>query len=198
MTVDMSQFYEVFFDEAEELLAEAEHLLLDIDVETPDIEQLNAIFRAAHSIKGGAATFGFMDMAEITHVLENLLDKLRKQEMVLTTEHVDAFLAAKDVIKMQLDGHRHGAEVNADQVADVDMMLKSLSEGKVAVAPAAVTASAAPVVAPTSAAARPAVTLTEAETAQGIQVFDVTLPVVSERDLNNLKDELTLLGEVTA
>ena len=100
MTVDMSQFYEVFFDEAEELLAEAEHLLLSIDVESPDIEQLNAIFRAAHSIKGGAATFGFMDMAEITHVLENLLDKIRKNEMALTLEHVDAFLAAKDVIKM--------------------------------------------------------------------------------------------------
>ena len=63
MTVDMSQFYEVFFDESEELLAEAEHLLLGLDVDDPDMEDLNAIFRAAHSIKGGAATFGFKDMA---------------------------------------------------------------------------------------------------------------------------------------
>jgi len=76
MSIDMSQFYEVFFDEAEELLAEAEHLLLGIDMDDPDDEELNAIFRAAHSIKGGAATFGFMDMTEITHVLENLLDKI--------------------------------------------------------------------------------------------------------------------------
>ena len=68
MTIDMSQFYEVFFDEAEELLAEAERLLLSIDMENPDAEDLNAIFRAAHSIKGGAATFGFMDMTEITHL----------------------------------------------------------------------------------------------------------------------------------
>ena len=117
MTIDMSQFYEVFFDEAEELLAEAERLLLSIDMENPDSEDLNAIFRAAHSIKGGAATFGFMDMTEITHVLENLLDKIRKNEMALTAEHVDAFLAAKDVLKMELDGHRLASEVDQDQVA---------------------------------------------------------------------------------
>ena len=124
MTIDMSQFYEVFFDESEELLAEAERLLLGIDLENPDVEDLNAIFRAAHSIKGGAATFGMMDMTEITHVLENLLDKIRKNEMALTAEHVDAFLAAKDVLKMELDGHRLASAVDQDQVNDVKVVLK--------------------------------------------------------------------------
>lgn len=198
MTVDMSQFYEVFFDEAEELLAEAEHLLLEIDVAAPDIEQLNAIFRAAHSIKGGAATFGFMDMAEITHVLENLLDKLRKQEMALTTEHVDAFLAAKDVIKMQLDGHRHGAAVDAEQVGDVSMMLKALSEGRgveIPVDPLLAQFAPAPEVLEV-AEQKPVITLSDAEKTAGLQLFDVVLPVVTERDLANLKDELALLGEV--
>lgn len=197
MTVDMSQFYEVFFDEAEELLAEAERLLLDIDVESPDIEQLNAIFRAAHSIKGGAATFGFMDMAEITHVLENLLDKIRKQEMALTTEHVDAFLAAKDVIKMQLDGHRHGSQVDAEQVGDVSMMLKSLSEGKAAIPEDPVIAAATPepeVLVVDS--QKPALSVSDEEKAKGITLYDVGLPAVTERDLSNLKDELALLGEV--
>ena len=52
MTIDMSQFFQVFFDEAEELLAEKEKLLLAVDVASPDPEDLNAIFRAAHSIKG--------------------------------------------------------------------------------------------------------------------------------------------------
>lgn len=199
MTVDMSQFYEVFFDEAEELLAEAEHLLLGIDVESPDIEQLNAIFRAAHSIKGGAATFGFMDMAEITHVLENLLDKIRKNEMALTTEHVDAFLAAKDVIKMQVDGHRHGSDVNAEQVSDVAMMLKSLSEGKAAIPPDPVIAAATPepeVL--TVSAEKPALVVSDEEKAKGITLYDVGLPAVTEKDLVNLKDELALLGEVAA
>lgn len=197
MTVDMSQFYEVFFDEAEELLAEAEHLLLDIDVAAPDIEQLNAIFRAAHSIKGGAATFGFMDMAEITHVLENLLDKIRKQEMALTTEHVDAFLAAKDVIKMQLDGHRHGSEVNAEQVGDVSMMLKSLSEGKTSIPedPLIAAATPEPEVLKVD-VKKPALSLSDDEKAKGFTLYDVGLPVVTEKDLSNLKDELALLGEV--
>lgn len=199
MTVDMSQFYEVFFDEAEELLAEAERLLLNIDVESPDIEELNAIFRAAHSIKGGAATFGFMDMAGITHVLENLLDKIRKQEMALTMEHVDAFLAAKDVIKMQLDGHRHGSEVDAAQVDEISATLKALSEGKTAEAPAPAAAPAAPEPAAAEASApAPALALVASaeEQASGIQVYDVGLPEVTEKDLDNLKDELALLGEV--
>ena len=71
MTIDMSQFYQVFFDEAEELLAEKEKLLLGVDIASPDPEDLNAIFRAAHSIKGGASTFGLNDMTEVTHILEN-------------------------------------------------------------------------------------------------------------------------------
>lgn len=202
MTIDMSQFYEVFFDEAEELLAEAEHLLLDIDIEDPDTEDLNAIFRAAHSIKGGAATFGFMDMTEITHVLENLLDKIRKNEMALTAEHVDAFLLAKDVLKMELDGHRLGSDVDLDQVAEVQTSLKALSEadGK-AVAPAP--KAAAPVeekkpepvpevVEAPAEEAKPVVAATD-----GPQVFNITLPKVTDKDVENLKEELGLLGEVT-
>jgi len=127
MSIDISQFFQAFFDEAEELLAEKERLLLAIDVVAPDAEHLNAVFRTAHSIKGGASTFGLNDMTEVTHVLESLLDRIRKGEMALTSEHVDAFLAAKDVLKMQLDGHRLGAPVDHDKVADVRMMLQALS-----------------------------------------------------------------------
>lgn len=131
MTIDMSQFFQVFFDEAEELLAEKEKLLLGINISSPDPEDLNAIFRAAHSIKGGASTFGLADMAEVTHVLESLLDKIRKGEMVLTSEHVEAFLVAKDILKMQLDGHRLGTTVDQDAVADVRMLLQSFSQDDV-------------------------------------------------------------------
>src|SRR3954447_20981281 len=131
MTIDISQFYQVFFDEAEELLAEKERLLLAVDIASPDPEDLNAIFRTAHSIKGGASTFGLNDMSEVTHVLASLLDRIRKGEMALTSGHVDAFLAAKDILKMQLDGHRGGAPVDQDAVANVRMMLHDLSEGLV-------------------------------------------------------------------
>lgn len=204
MTVDMSQFYEVFFDEAEELLAEAERLLLAIDVANPDNEDLNAIFRAAHSIKGGAATFGFMDMTEITHVLENLLDRIRKHEMALTVEHVDAFLAAKDVLEMELDGHRHGADVDQEQVAAVKARLASLTQAEAAADPAPVADSApavtpaapveasqvsAHVVAPAAALPPPA---------EGLMQFNILLPELKEKDIANLQEELGLLGEVAA
>ena len=108
MSVDLSQFYQVFFEEAAEHLASMETLLLGLDVADPAMDDLNAIFRAAHSIKGGAGTFGFNDMTEVTHVLETLLDKLRKKEMTLTDEMVNAFLEAGDAIFMQLAAHRGG------------------------------------------------------------------------------------------
>ncbi|MDP1766242.1 MAG: Hpt domain-containing protein, partial [Methylotenera sp.] len=213
MTIDMSQFYEVFFDEAEELLAEAERLLLGIDIENPDTEDLNAIFRAAHSIKGGAATFGFMDMTEITHVLENLLDKIRKHEMALTAEHVDAFLAAKDVLKMEVDGHRLATEVDQEQVADVKMMLKSLSEaGGLAIKPVSTAnapeAETLPVaVAQVAEEKKPVVPEVAAQAtlhaavhapADGLTHFHIFLPEISDKDATNLQEELGLLGEVAS
>ena len=75
---DITQFHAVYFDEAAEHLAAMEALLLGLDTAAPDAEELNAIFRAAHSIKGGAGTFGFTDLAELTHEAETLLDKLRR------------------------------------------------------------------------------------------------------------------------
>lgn len=107
-TLDLNQFHDVFFDEALEHLAEMEGLLLHIDVSTADSELLNAIFRAAHSIKGGAATFGFTDITELTHEMETVFDKVRKGEMPLTDDLIDAFLASGDTLKGMLDFRRNG------------------------------------------------------------------------------------------
>jgi two-component system, chemotaxis family, sensor kinase CheA len=127
MSFDLSQFYQVFFDEATEHLASMENLLLGLDVADPGMDDLNAIFRAAHSVKGGAGTFGFTDMTEVTHILETLLDKLRKQEMQLTTEMVDVFLQAGDAITMQLNAHRGEGEVDPDIIRRVCEKLEQLS-----------------------------------------------------------------------
>jgi len=194
MTIDMSQFYEVFFDEAEELLAEAERLLLGINIANPDNEELNAIFRAAHSIKGGAATFGFMDMTEITHVLENLLDKIRKHEMSLTAEHVDAFLAAKDVLKMELDGHRLATEVDEEQVADVKMMLKQLSEAGAVSTPVVAPVATAPTPQPAEPIVKDSI---ETAMPDGMSCFNIVMPDITEKDVENLQEELGLLGDAT-
>ncbi|MBU2642651.1 MAG: chemotaxis protein CheA [Gammaproteobacteria bacterium] len=186
MTIDMSQFYQVFFDEADELLAEMEKLLLDIDVADPDSEDLNAIFRAAHSIKGGAATFGFNDITEVTHTLESLLDRIRKGEMALTPEHVDAFLVSKDVLTMLMGGHHHGTAVDQAAVSSVSARLAALSKGTVA-APAA--AAPQPVEAPVASA-------TPVADADGNFCFRIELPDVPQRDVDALATELGLLGEI--
>lgn len=128
MGTDLEQFYEVFFEESSELLAEMEACLLGLDVNSPDAEDLNAIFRAAHSIKGGAGTFGFTDMTEMTHILETLLDRLRKGELKVRSEMVDAFLKAGDVIKGQLAGHRGDGQADPAAAAEVCEELSKFSE----------------------------------------------------------------------
>ncbi len=126
MSADLEQFYQIFFEEASELLAEMETRLLGLDVQSPDPEDLNAIFRVAHSIKGGAGTFGFADMTEMTHMLESLLDKLRKGELTLRSEMVDAFLQASDVLKQQLNGHSGEGQVNSAEAMVASQKLKEL------------------------------------------------------------------------
>lgn len=191
MTIDMSQFYQVFFDEADELLAEMEKLLLAIDVSEPDSEDLNAIFRAAHSIKGGAATFAFNDITEVTHMLESLLDRIRKGEMALTPEHVDAFLVSKDILTMLMEGHHHGSGVDQTAVDSVCQRLKALSQGTAAAAPV-------PAAAPAPAAAEPAASAdVPAADADGNYHFRIELPDVPQRDVDALATELGLLGTIS-
>jgi two-component system chemotaxis sensor kinase CheA len=106
VSFDSSQFHAVFFEEADEHLANMEMLLLEIDVAAPDDEAVNAIFRAAHSIKGGAGMFGFADVTALTHEAETLFDRVRKGELPLTREIVDAMLDTGDALKAQLEVHR--------------------------------------------------------------------------------------------
>ncbi len=188
MTIDMSQFYQVFFDEAEELLAEKEKLLLAVDIDAPDSEDLNAIFRAAHSIKGGAATFGFTDITDVTHMLESLLDRIRKGEMALTSEHVDSFLSAKDILKMQIDGHRYGSNVDQEAVKSVCQRLHALSEGTASI----LGGSGAPV--PPLVKGEPESSLIQP--AGNMRRFRIELPEVPQRDVDALAAELGLLGEI--
>ncbi|RXV72446.1 chemotaxis protein CheA [Burkholderia stabilis] len=156
MTLDITQFYQTFFDEADELLAQMEQLLLNLDVGSPDPEDLAAIFRAAHSIKGGAATFGFSALTDTTHILESLLDRARNHELTLTKEMVDAFLETKDVLSDQLVDYRASAEPDAAAAATICAKLERLKAESGAGAPAAVAAAPAAPVAPAVVVAAPA------------------------------------------
>ena len=138
MTTELSQFYQVFFDETAEHLANMESLLLALDVDAPQMEDLNAIFRAAHSMKGGSGTFGFHDMTEVTHELETLLDRLRKEELKLTPAMIDAFLRAGDVIGAQLAAHRGDGAADPQDAVAIRAVLKTLAADPVAAAPACI------------------------------------------------------------
>ncbi|MDX8380041.1 MAG: chemotaxis protein CheA [Gallionella sp.] len=126
MSIDMSQFYQVFFEESAEHLESMESLLLALDLDAPDSDQLNAIFRSAHSIKGGSGTFGFTDMTEVTHVLETLLDGIRKSEITITADMVDAFLLAGDVLRGLLEAHQNGTIADLTDSVEIRKRLDAL------------------------------------------------------------------------
>lgn len=126
--VDLSQFYSMFFDEADELLNDMEQLLLGLDTEQPSTDDLNGIFRAAHSIKGGAGTFGcFEHLTDTTHLLENVLDSLRKGELHLRRDMIDIFLEAKDVLTEQLAAYRQGDEPDQQSYDRICQQLRQLA-----------------------------------------------------------------------
>jgi len=179
MSIDMSQFYQVFFEETGEHLASMENLLLALDVEDPDAEQLNAIFRAAHSIKGSSGTFGFTDLQDVTHILENLLDRVRKGELHLCNDMIDAFLDAGDVLKNLLAAHQGEGEADRAAAEAICQRLRQLTEAGDAVSPAPTFA------APTAEAA-------------GLDIYFVIDGDDVDQTIDNLRIEFALLGAVQA
>lgn len=142
--IDLSQFYQIFFEEAGENLDLMETMLLNLNLETADDEELNGIFRCAHSVKGGAATFGFADVAELTHKMESLLDRLRRHELQPNSAMVDVLLESADASRSLLARHQTGDTSPAPPTGDLVSRIADLAAGK---APVAAKPAAAPVVA---------------------------------------------------
>ncbi|CAH5337596.1 Chemotaxis protein CheA [Enterobacter cloacae] len=176
--MDMNDFSQIFFTEAEELLADMEQHLLQLDVVAPDQEQLNAIFRAAHSLKGGAATFGFTALQETTHLLENLLDQARAGERTLSRSIINLFLECKDIMQAQLEAYQASQEPDDAQFRYICEALREIAlEGK---PPAP-----EPVPVPASTAGEKEATLV------------VTLRNVDAREQTMLRDELSNMGTIS-
>jgi two-component system chemotaxis sensor kinase CheA len=129
---DLSQFYQIFFEEAGENLDLMEQMLLNLNLETADDEELNGVFRCAHSVKGGAATFGFSDVAELTHQMESLLDRLRRHELRPNSVMVDVLLESADASRSLLARHQSGAEGAAPPTTDLVKRIRALALGEVA------------------------------------------------------------------
>ena len=127
---DLSQFYQIFFEEAGENLDQMEQMLLDLDLSAANDEELNGIFRCAHSIKGGAATFGFSDVAELTHQMESLLDRLRRHELQPVPAMVDVLLDSADASRSLLARHQSGGQGEAVSTADLVRRIAELAAGQ--------------------------------------------------------------------
>ena len=126
---DLTQFYQIFFEEAGENLDQLEQVLLGLDLKVADEEQLNAVFRCAHSVKGGAATFGFVDVAELTHQMESLLDRLRRHELQLSVAMVDVLLESADATRLLLARHQGGGLGDPQSTRDLVRRIGVLAVG---------------------------------------------------------------------
>ena len=133
---DLTQFYSIFFEEAGENLDQLEQILLSLDLDSANNEELNGIFRCAHSIKGGAATFGFADVAELTHHMESLLDRLRRHEITPRTEMVDVLLESADASRSLLARHQAGGTGEAPSTLGLVQRISALAAGQGTSAPA--------------------------------------------------------------
>jgi len=157
MTIDLTQFHEAFFEESFEALDSMEAALLKLDIGAPDKELINTIFRVAHSIKGGSATFGFSDIASFTHSLETLLDELRSGTMQVTVAMSDLLLKSVDVMRAMLRAVQHKKPIDAQKVSDLqfdlELMIAQKNTAPAAAAAPTPVAVAAPAPAPASAPA---------------------------------------------
>lgn len=134
MNIDMQRFHATFFEESREGLEAMESGLLSLEQGSRDGDLINSIFRAAHSIKGGSATFGFEAIAGLTHVLETLLDELRAGQREVSAPAIDAMLASVDVLRSLLAEAEHGQPADPGAVEAVRARLNAVLSGQDAAA----------------------------------------------------------------
>ncbi len=185
MAIDLSQFHQVFFEESFENVEIMENSLMALEPAAVDGEIINAIFRAAHSIKGGSATFGFRAISEFTHVLETLLDQIRAGARKVSKDDIDLFLQAVDCIREMLSMLQAGDDAETNLSREVLARFNALLAGEEHATPARVEAPAAPQQAATASASTWKITL-----APGSQVLK------TGNDPLRLIKELMNLGEI--
>ncbi len=157
MALDLTQFHDTFFEESFEALDSMESALLQLDEGAPDPERINTIFRVAHSMKGGSATFGFTHIASFTHSLETLLDELRGGRMHVTRKITDLLLKSVDVMREMLRAVQSKQPIDSQSSADMQFDIELLVAQKGAAAESSPAASSAPNAVETTTAATAAI-----------------------------------------
>ncbi len=130
MSVDLEQFHQVFFEESFEGLDIMESGLMELDLGAADSEEINTIFRAAHSIKGGSGTFGFTEIASFTHIMETLLDEMRDGRRQVTREAIDSLLLSVDVLRMMMNSVQDQTDLDQDRVNQQMAELEAILGGE--------------------------------------------------------------------
>lgn len=126
---ELQQFRETYITECFELLGDMEERLLRLDPEAASNDELNAIFRCAHSIKGGAGAFGFSGIANFTHVLETLLDMMRENKIAATSEVVNVLLKSQDVVTQMVRAASESRTMPDDFGSDIVEQLQTFIGG---------------------------------------------------------------------
>ena len=129
MATDLSQFQDAFFEESSEHLTTIEDGLLQLEQRPDDLDLLNRIFRAAHSIKGNSGMFGFTAVGQFTHKMETLLDQLRNGKFSVTPEITDILLRSTDQLKLLIEAARGGAAPDTDLLLQLERELAAAAEG---------------------------------------------------------------------
>ena len=132
MSIDLSQFHDVFFEESFEGLEIMEAELLELDFENPGEEEINKIFRAAHSIKGGSGSFGFNEITNFTHVLETLLDEVRAGKHQLNQEEVNLLLTSVDCLREMLRAAKDDTDIDEAHIEYIHKQLEQALGNEVA------------------------------------------------------------------
>jgi len=183
MTLDLTQFHETFFAESAEALDQMEAALLKLSAGDADLDLVNTIFRVAHSIKGGSATFGFSDVAGFTHILETLLDQMRGGKRRVDSALVDTLLRSCDLMRAMLADTQAKRPVDKARVSALHAEIESIMAGKAEAAPMPVVSAPAPAAAPQ---------LSPVEIRSGWRIHFVPGPKL----LRNGNDPLRLLREL--
>lgn len=191
MAIDIGQFVQTFFEESLEGLDVMEAGLLALPPGAADMDQINTIFRAVHSIKGGSGTFGFHDLTAFAHVMETLLDRMRQGQMPVTSDAVNTLLESVDCLREMLVAARAGAAIDEERVGQLRERLTLLLNQGNAPAPPAASPGVAPVAASVAQATAPAT---------GWRIKFQPHPDLMHRgnDPVRLFRELSTLGELTA
>ncbi len=127
MRNDLARFHQTYFDEVDEHLERMEQLLVELNVDAPSRDDLDAIFRAAHSIKGASATFGFEQISAFTHEVESFLDTLREGGGPIARAVIDALLISVDAMRSLAAASRSGSEIDHNLVEQAQAAVRAAS-----------------------------------------------------------------------